>query len=197
MSSLTSVLRSPTVIARIGNTRTAKLSHSLDDPHFLITLATSGRNSDGASMSHNANEQGRFRTDPHGVGLSARMAVESAPEYVSVPRFAQFPLGRGLYNGILALVLWFRSVFLGSGSAMPGRGASRAWSLLTLLLVYGVLAILPMLAAGGYLLFRLAQAERAQLEERVHQIAEAVAGDVDRELERRLTVFKPWQPRRA
>jgi two-component sensor histidine kinase len=141
-------------------------------------------------MSHNANEQRRFRTDPHGVGLSARMAVESAPEYVSVPRFAQFPLGRGLYNGIPALVLWFRSVFLGSGSGMPGRGASRAWSLLTLLLVYGVLAILPMLAAGGYLLFRLAQAERAQLEERVHQIAEAVAGDVDRELQRRLTVLQ-------
>jgi two-component sensor histidine kinase len=73
---------------------------------------------------------------------------------------------------------------------MPGRGGSRAWSLLTLLLVYGVLAILPMLAAGGYLLFRVAQAERAQLEERVHQIAEAVAGDVDRELQRRLTVLE-------
>jgi two-component sensor histidine kinase len=73
---------------------------------------------------------------------------------------------------------------------MPGRGASRAWSLLTLLLVYGVLAILPMIAAGGYLIFRVAQAERAQLEERVHQIAEAVAGDVERELQRRITVLE-------
>jgi hypothetical protein len=73
---------------------------------------------------------------------------------------------------------------------MPGRGASRAWSLLTLLLVYGVLAIPPMVAAGGYLIFRVAQAERAQLEERVHQIAEAVAGDVERELQRRITVLE-------
>jgi two-component sensor histidine kinase len=73
---------------------------------------------------------------------------------------------------------------------MPKRGASQAWSLLTLLLVYGVLAILPMLVAGGYLLLRVAQAERLQLEERVHQIAEAVAGDVERELQRRLTVLE-------
>jgi two-component sensor histidine kinase len=73
---------------------------------------------------------------------------------------------------------------------MPGRVPSRAWSLLTLLLVYGVLAILPMIAVGGYLIFRVAQAERAQLEERVHQIAEAVAGDVERELQRRITVLE-------
>src|SRR5437762_8542483 len=73
---------------------------------------------------------------------------------------------------------------------MPVPGASRAWSLLTLLLVYGGLAILPMFAAGGYLLFRVAQSERSQLEERVHQIAEAVAGDVERELQRRLTVLE-------
>ncbi len=52
---------------------------------------------------------------------------------------------------------------------MPGRGASRAWSLLTLLLVYGMLAILPMIVAGGYLILRVAQAERVQLEERVHK----------------------------
>jgi two-component sensor histidine kinase len=73
---------------------------------------------------------------------------------------------------------------------MPGRGASRAWSLLTLLLVYGMLAILPMIVAGGYLILRVAQAERAQLEERVHQIADAVAGDVERELQRRITVLE-------
>jgi HWE histidine kinase len=73
---------------------------------------------------------------------------------------------------------------------MPARGASRAWSLLTLLLVYGVPAILPMLAAGGYLLFRVAQAERVQLEDRVHQIAEAVAGEVERELQRRVTLIE-------
>jgi len=47
-----------------------------------------------------------------------------------------------------------------------------------------------MLAVGGYLLVRVAQAERAQLEERVHQIAEAVAGDVERELQRRISLLE-------
>ena len=66
----------------------------------------------------------------------------------------------------------------------------RVWSLLTLLLAYGLLALLPMIWVGAYLLLRVAQAERAQLEERVHQIAEAVAGDVERELQRRLTLLE-------
>src|SRR5262245_56298259 len=73
---------------------------------------------------------------------------------------------------------------------MLERARARAWTLLTLLEVYGVLAILPMLLAGAYLLLRVAQAERAQLEERVRQIAEAVAGDVERELQRRLTLLE-------
>jgi hypothetical protein len=73
---------------------------------------------------------------------------------------------------------------------MPAGGTARSWSLLTLLLAYGVLALLPVLTTGGYLLIRLAHAERVQLEERVHQIAEAVAGDVERELRRRVTVLE-------
>jgi len=83
---------------------------------------------------------------------------------------------------------------------MLGRAQAQAWSLPALLGIYGLLAILPMLAAGGYLLLRVAQAERAQLEERVHQIAEAVAGDIERELQRRLTLLEtlsmsPYLPR--
>ena len=73
---------------------------------------------------------------------------------------------------------------------MPVGGTGRAWSVLTLLFAYGLLAFVPILVIGGYLLFRLAHAERLQLEERVHQIAEAVAGDVERELQRRITVLE-------
>jgi two-component sensor histidine kinase len=73
---------------------------------------------------------------------------------------------------------------------MPGLGTARTWSLLTLLLAYGVLALLPVLATGGYLLFRVAHAGRIELEERVRQIAEAVAGDLEREFQRRITVLQ-------
>ena len=70
------------------------------------------------------------------------------------------------------------------------RGTGRTWSVLTLLLAYGLLALLPILGIGGYLLVRVAHAERLQLEERVHQIAEAVGRDVERELQRRITVLE-------
>ena len=73
---------------------------------------------------------------------------------------------------------------------MLRRGVPRVWSLLTLLLAYGLLALLPMIWVGAYLLLRVAQAERTQLEERVHQIVEAVAGDVERELQRRLSLLE-------
>ena len=77
---------------------------------------------------------------------------------------------------------------------MLRRGVPRVWSLLTLLLAYGLLALLPLIWVGAYLLLRVAQAERTQLEERVHQIAEAVAGDVERELQRRLSLLETLRP---
>jgi len=67
--------------------------------------------------------------------------------------------------------------------------APRGWSLLTLLLAYGALATLPLIVVGGYLFFRVVQGEHEHLQERVQQVAAAVAGDVDRELQRRATVL--------
>ena len=67
--------------------------------------------------------------------------------------------------------------------------APRSWSLRMWLLAYGALATLPIIAIAGYLLFTVVQGERAHLQERVHQVAAAVAGDVDRELQRRVTVL--------
>jgi two-component sensor histidine kinase len=69
------------------------------------------------------------------------------------------------------------------------KNAALTWSLLALLLAYGALATLPIIAVGGYLLFRVVQAEQAHLQERVHQVAAAVAGDVERELQRRVVVL--------
>jgi two-component sensor histidine kinase len=65
----------------------------------------------------------------------------------------------------------------------------RTWSLLTLLLAYGALATLPTIMVGSYLFFTVLQGERDHLQERVRQVAAAVAGDVDRELQRRETVL--------
>ena len=67
--------------------------------------------------------------------------------------------------------------------------APRTWSLLALLLAYGALATLPIIMVGSYLFFTVLQGERDHLQERVRQVAAAVAGDVDRELQRRETVL--------
>jgi two-component sensor histidine kinase len=67
--------------------------------------------------------------------------------------------------------------------------APRTWSLLALLLAYGALATLPIVMVGSYLFFTVLQGERDHLGERVRQVAAAVAGDVDRELQRRETVL--------
>src|SRR5262245_34175873 len=72
---------------------------------------------------------------------------------------------------------------------MTAQKGSRTWSLLALQVAYGALATLPIIAVGGYLLFRVVQAEQAHLQERVHQVAAAVAGDVERELQRRVAVL--------
>jgi two-component sensor histidine kinase len=69
------------------------------------------------------------------------------------------------------------------------REAPRTWSLLALLLAYGALATLPIIMVGSYLFFTALQSERDHLQERVRQVAAAVAGDVDRELQRRETVL--------
>src|SRR5437868_2481696 len=67
--------------------------------------------------------------------------------------------------------------------------APRSWSLRTWLLAYGALATLPIIAVASYLLFKVVQGERAHLQERVHQVAAAVAGDIDRALQGRATVL--------
>lgn len=69
------------------------------------------------------------------------------------------------------------------------REAPRTWSLRTLLLAYGAFATLPIIIVGSYLVFTVLQSERDHLQERVRQVAAAVAGDVDRELQRRETVL--------
>jgi hypothetical protein len=70
-----------------------------------------------------------------------------------------------------------------------GCGGRLSKSLLALLLAYGALATLPIVMVGSYLFFTVLQGERDHLGERVRQVAAAVAGDVDRELQRRETVL--------
>jgi hypothetical protein len=72
---------------------------------------------------------------------------------------------------------------------MTQQKGKPTWSLLALLLAYGALATLPIIFVGGYLLFRVVEAELTQLQERAHQVAVAVASDVERELQRRVAVL--------
>src|SRR5262245_34395027 len=73
---------------------------------------------------------------------------------------------------------------------MLRRKPSRPWSLHALLLAYGALAILPVIAMTGYLLWRVVQDERTHLQERAQQVAAAVGRDIERELHRRRAVLE-------
>jgi two-component sensor histidine kinase len=58
------------------------------------------------------------------------------------------------------------------------------------LIALSLAALLPMTALAGVLLIRSAEHERVQLEQRLIQIAEGLAGDLDRELSNLVTVLR-------
>jgi two-component sensor histidine kinase len=64
------------------------------------------------------------------------------------------------------------------------------YSLRTHLLTYGLVVAIPLLILLGVFLMRTTEFERDQLEQRMRQIAGALADDIDRELDRRLTMLQ-------
>jgi PAS domain S-box-containing protein len=66
----------------------------------------------------------------------------------------------------------------------------RAWSLKAHLLVFGLALVLPILTLAGFLLVKINNSSRAELEQRMVQIAAGVVADVDREMQHRITVLQ-------
>jgi len=77
----------------------------------------------------------------------------------------------------------------GGVSADTGR-PSRAWSIRTHFLLFGVILVVPLAALSGFLLYHVAAKDRHELENHMVQIAAGLAADVDRELGRRITILQ-------
>src|SRR5262245_8116738 len=73
---------------------------------------------------------------------------------------------------------------------MPLRLTGREYSLGAHLIVFGAGLLIPIAVLAGLLLARAAKLERAQLEDRLIQVAEALAGDIDRDIARGFTLLQ-------
>ena len=72
-----------------------------------------------------------------------------------------------------------------------GTGWSRgAWSLRTHFLLFSLSLVLPLAGLAGFLFYQVAARDREQVEQRMVQIATGVAADLDRELQRRITILE-------
>lgn len=69
-------------------------------------------------------------------------------------------------------------------------GARGAFSLRTHLIAFGIAILLPVTVLAGGLLIRSAMIERAEIEARLVQIADDLAFDIDREMDRQITVLQ-------
>ena len=78
---------------------------------------------------------------------------------------------------------------MGLGVPVPAEAHRSKYSLRSHLIALSLAALLPMTALAGVLLIRAAENERAQLEQRLIQVAEGLAGDLDRELSNLVTVL--------
>lgn len=67
---------------------------------------------------------------------------------------------------------------------------TRAHSVRTHLIAYGVALAIPLLLLLGVVLGRSAVLERAQVEERLQQVAQYLADDIDREIDRRIAILQ-------
>ncbi len=67
---------------------------------------------------------------------------------------------------------------------------SKAWPAAAHLVLFAVIVALPLLLLVGLLLYRSVDLERAQLERRIIQVADALVADVDRDIDRHLTVLR-------
>ena len=67
---------------------------------------------------------------------------------------------------------------------------SRSFKALTYLSLFGLAITVPLLLLLGALLFQSASAQRAQLQDRVSQVRDALISDIDRDLDRDITILR-------
>ena len=76
------------------------------------------------------------------------------------------------------------------GTRVAVQITGREYRLRSHLIVFGLAAFLPMTILAGFLLFRSAASERADLEARLLHVAENLSADLDRELSNLITTLK-------
>jgi PAS domain S-box-containing protein len=74
-------------------------------------------------------------------------------------------------------------------AAADSGGSTPSYSLRAVLIAYSFAVLLPVLLLAGYLLNELAAADRAALEQRMVQMADALREDIDRDIDRRITML--------
>jgi hypothetical protein len=75
--------------------------------------------------------------------------------------------------------------------------SSASYSALTYLSLFGLAITVPLLLLLGALLIQSASAQRAQLEDRVSQVLDALVNDFDRDLDRDITILHTLATSRA
>lgn len=73
--------------------------------------------------------------------------------------------------------------------------ASSSFKAVTYLSLFGLAVTVPLLLLFGALLFKSASAQRAQMEARVSQVLDALVNDIDRDLDRDLSILRKGRPR--
>jgi hypothetical protein len=73
---------------------------------------------------------------------------------------------------------------------VPYRFMGRDFSLRVHLITFGIAILIPVTVIAGVLLARSATLERAQLETRLLQVASGIAGDIDRDIARDITLLE-------
>ena len=77
-----------------------------------------------------------------------------------------------------------------AASQSEAGNTTRSWSLKDHFLFFGFILVLPLALLAASLIFEVARTHRAQLEQRMVQLAAAIAADVDREFQRRITMLQ-------
>jgi two-component sensor histidine kinase len=70
------------------------------------------------------------------------------------------------------------------------RWLDRSWSIKSHFLFFGLILAFPLAALAAFLIFEIGRTIRAETEQRMTQVAASIAADIDRDLQRRITILQ-------
>src|SRR5215470_12896743 len=70
------------------------------------------------------------------------------------------------------------------------RWIDRAWSIKSHFFLFGLILALPLAALAAFLIFEIGRTIRAETEQRMAQVAAGTAADIERDLQRRITILQ-------